>query len=376
LGSIIYRWDFVFKFFAGQFLNGTILRRCAIFCAVQPCGLLLACFARIWCTIKAMVQDQLVDYVSSQVKLGVSRDTIKSALVSAGWISADVEDTLKKVASSPVAVKTAQSVAPSFGKTGSESQVIRVSDLVSGSPAVSASAIMQAKIPPKDPSVQFGGKISGNTFQATTPVVAVKKTVSGGAGVSSKKGLIGTIVAVVLILCFAGAAWYFYSANAGLAAKVASLTSDSASVNSQLALLQSQINSSSTGFASQIASLTAANSDLALDLSFYAVPIGSPSSTTGASVPVTISGSLSFSNRALYMIVTPRGAKIFIANSGDTKIVSQLKPLIGDTVQLAGTYVPGTDQMTVASVTDLSPAPPAPMAATSTASSTASSTTP
>ena len=44
-----------------------------------------------------MVQDQLVEYISSQLKLGVARDTVKSALVGVGWAQLDVEDTLKKV---------------------------------------------------------------------------------------------------------------------------------------------------------------------------------------------------------------------------------------------------------------------------------------
>jgi uncharacterized protein Smg (DUF494 family) len=44
-----------------------------------------------------MVQDSLVEYISSQMKAGISRDAIKASLVGAGWQAADVEDTLKKV---------------------------------------------------------------------------------------------------------------------------------------------------------------------------------------------------------------------------------------------------------------------------------------
>ena len=44
-----------------------------------------------------MVQDQLVEYVSSQLKLGISRDAVKAALTGVGWAPLDVEDTLKKV---------------------------------------------------------------------------------------------------------------------------------------------------------------------------------------------------------------------------------------------------------------------------------------
>ena len=44
-----------------------------------------------------MVQESIVEYINAQMKLGVSRDTIKTTLTGAGWVVADVEDTLKKV---------------------------------------------------------------------------------------------------------------------------------------------------------------------------------------------------------------------------------------------------------------------------------------
>ena len=58
-----------------------------------------------------MVQDQLVEYVSSQIKLGISRDAIKSALVGVGWAPLDVEDTLKKVEGGAVSAPV-QPIAP------------------------------------------------------------------------------------------------------------------------------------------------------------------------------------------------------------------------------------------------------------------------
>src|SRR5258708_3557009 len=91
-----------------------------------------------------MVQDQLVDYISSQMKLGVTRDAIKSSLVGAGWQAMDVEDTLKKaegaktvlpaVTSSSMSSSKAGSAFPSTGMSSSkpsDASVIRVSDLIS-----------------------------------------------------------------------------------------------------------------------------------------------------------------------------------------------------------------------------------------------------
>lgn len=158
------------------------------------------------------------------------------------------------------------------------------------------------------------------------------------------------IVGVVLILILGGSAWYFYSGNAALAAKVASLNTQSGSVASQLSALQSQIAASSSADTAQIASLTAANTDLALDLSFYAVPVGTPTSSAMTPLPVTISGSISGGGKAPYAITTPRGAKIFIQNSSDATIGPELKAVLGQTIQLVGTYVQGSDEMTVSSV--------------------------
>ena len=50
-----------------------------------------------------MVQESIVEYINAQMKLGVSRDTIKTTLTGAGWVAADVEDTLKKVESAKMA---------------------------------------------------------------------------------------------------------------------------------------------------------------------------------------------------------------------------------------------------------------------------------
>ena len=50
-----------------------------------------------------MVQEQIVDYINAQIKAGVSRDAIKTTLTGAGWVAADVEDTMKKLESAKVA---------------------------------------------------------------------------------------------------------------------------------------------------------------------------------------------------------------------------------------------------------------------------------
>jgi hypothetical protein len=304
-----------------------------------------------------MVQEQLTDYISSQLKLGVSREAIKSALVSAGWIAGDVEDTLKKVggnapgmsvsASQPLAATNMKPAQIGSPQTTSP-QMIRVGDLVSspfsGQAASQGKTISAASSPAMATAEKFGGTIKGNSFEVATA--------GSGAVVSPKKSGIGMmiieIIAIILIFGFAALAWYFYSGNAALAAKVASLNSQSASVSSQLSALQAQITASSSADAAQMSQLQAENADLALNLSFYAIQPGTSTST--AQLPVTISGLVSGGGRAPYAITTSQGAKIFVANSSDATVAPELKAAIGQTVQLTGTYVEGSDEMTVSSV--------------------------
>jgi hypothetical protein len=319
-------------------------------------------------TNNIMIQDQLVDYISSQMKLGVSRDAIKAALVSAGWVAGDIEDTLKKVdgsASTSSAVKPTSSPAsslssfsatvnPAATNKGSSPQVIRVSDLVSSSPSsmsspsTSTASLTSAMSGKPAKSMSFGGgKINGNTFEASPANGAMAGAVKGGS--SKMTMMIGWVVAAVLVLGCAGLAWHFYSANAALSQQVASLTSQSATVNSQLDSLKSEVDASTSALTAQVASLMTANADLALNLSFYAVSTGGSASGTVAVLPVNISGWLTTSTRG-YIITTARGAKILVANATDLKIAPSLKASAGAMVYAQGTYLPGSDQITVASI--------------------------
>ncbi len=329
-----------------------------------------------------MVQEQLVDYISSQMKLDVSRDAIKSALVSAGWVAGDVEDTLKKIdtatpaaqqtptvkafTASPAVAGTAgisgQSMASKPAAMGGSAKIadpgtIRVSDLVS---------------PKEQPAVKFdpgkfGGTIKGNTFQADPPA-SVAGAIGGGTVSGGGKGrLIGEIVGGIIIVALAGLAWSYASQNGGLAAQITSLNAQSANVSSQLSSLRTELDASSTSYAAQVASLTATNANLALELSFYAVPPGGATTT-----PISIQGTVSAGRQ--YVLATPDNAKIYVANSYDPKIAPDLKAAVGKTVTLSGTYVPGSDVMTVASVSGLPAATPT-APATSTAPSAAANST-
>jgi cell division protein FtsB len=335
---------------------------------------------------KAMVQDQLVEYVSSQLKLGVSRDAVKSALTSVGWAPLDVEDTLKKVEggvasapAQPAAPQKTTAAAPgiataakpvSFSMPGNaagqmsspSSQSIRVSDLVSAvAPAQSMPAGSAAK------TVPFGAPAGKPAMVAKDPIFKAPTIItSAPAGrTKTKFGIMG-IVAVVLIVILGAFAGYLFMENSSLASQLQAASGKNQTVTQSSAAQIQALGASTTALEAQVASLTTENQDLSTDLALFVAPAGSTSST--APVPISISGMLSAgSAKNTYLITTQYGAKASIKNSSDSGVAAAFQPLLGTTVQIGGTYVPGTPSITVTSVNGVPiPAPLVPVPAPAT----------
>jgi hypothetical protein len=337
-----------------------------------------------------MVQDRLVEYISSQLKLGVSRDAIKTALTGVGWAAPDVEDTLKKVGavSSASVTSAAPSAAPTIAAPAtavttvksSGPQVIKVSDLVSS----------------VTPSSGASSSSSGNqSFTATkdaTPVTTSKTFPSKGSSASSfsigtttekvslgKKSFEWTaIIAIILAIVFAGAVVYLFVQNGALNSKIQALNNENQGASQSVATQVQALNASNTALSDEVASMTAENQDLLTNLSFLVAPTAS--STPATSTSVSVSGMLAAGlGKNTYFITTPYGVKVSVKNSSDKNVAAALEPLLGTSVQLAGTYIPGTQNIVVATVNGNSVTPPPATVATSTASSTisgASMTTP
>jgi hypothetical protein len=316
-----------------------------------------------------MVQDQLVEYINSQLKAGTSAETIKATLVAAGWQSVDVDDTLKKVqspatagASSPASTAAvASSAGPKTISTVKlEPQTIRVSDLVSASDkTVSASATK-----PADAKAEATKKfLTPNSSPQTMGSQAPKTSSSSSRGPITIEIILG-----VLMLVFGALAVYFFLANQGLSGQIATLTAQSTGVSAQVSTLQGQLDASTTALTAEVASATANSQSLALDLSFYAAPLGTAATSTSTTI---LAGTVSGSSRS-YVITTPNGAKVYVANSKDPRVVTLMQPLVGTTtVQFGGTYIPGADTITLTVINGVSLI--APPATTGTASSTTSS---
>jgi len=311
-----------------------------------------------------MVQESLVEYISSQLKLGVARATVKTALIGAGWQEADVEDTLKKVegtaakpaapvmpASSPASSSSVAMSPAQLGKPA-EHAAIKVSDLISASGAAKASPLSPSAMstPAKSqPMMSSSAKMMSDVAPATKPMsmaMATKPT-------SKKGGSMMKIVAIAVIVILAGLSGYLFWQNMGLSAKVGSLTSASANVTATASSLQAQITTleaSDTADAAQISALTTTNADLMANLSFAAVPPVGSDATSSETLALT--GTLTAPTKSSYELTTSYGVVAFVANAKAAKVIAALTPLVGSTspVTLMGTHVPGSQYLTVTAV--------------------------
>ena len=320
-----------------------------------------------------MVQDQLVEYISSQLKLGISRDSVKSALTGVGWAPLDIEDTLKKVEGAAAAVPAQTPAQPKMADTAQkfvsfsgpgnivgqaknpEPQTIRVSDLVSA-------------------SVATAPKIVSGTVAAGKPAVkniSPKESVSnitpmGDAMPGRKKFKIGLwgIIAIVLIVVLGAFAGYLFFKNGSLNSQLQAANKQGQTVSQSSAQQAQTLTTANNTLTAQTASLTATNQDLMTNLSFLAAPAGSVSTTE---TPISVSGMLSAGlGKNTYIITTSYGVKVSVKNSSVSMVATALQPLLGTVVQASGTYLPGSPLITIASVNGQSVLP---AAATSSATS-------
>ena len=303
-----------------------------------------------------MIQDQLVEYVSSQLKAGVSRDAVKAALTGVGWPAGDVEDTLKKVEGAGKPAAPAGAAVPAGAAPAGAMPMAGMPASVKPMSAMPSSTVKPSG--PQPQSIRMSDLVSASTAGSVSPLPSVSPKAQSAtarpmnAVAAPKRGRAMMIVGIVVVVALAGLAGFLYWENNGLAAKVASLGGESANVTSNLSSLNGQVEAltaSNTVLTAQEASLTAENADLLNNLSFVAVPVG----VTGASATstVSVSGALT-GGKSSYVLTTAYGVVIYVSNAKDAKVAAALTPLIGSTstVQLAGTHAAGSQYILVTGV--------------------------
>jgi hypothetical protein len=298
-----------------------------------------------------MIEDQLVEYISSQMKSGTSRDTIKNTLVTAGWQPADVEDTLQKVES----VKMSQPI------TASPSAATSPISSISAKPAGPQNIKMSDLISTSDPITTFAtspttSSASQKAFTNPKPVAEIKPGATSYFAKefkekppSSHGALITEIILGVLVIGIGAFAGYLFFKDNALSSQVATLTTQNSANASTLTALQQDLTASTTAWMAQIGTVNGQSKDLQTELSFYAVPAGvSPDVTSTA----TLNGSVSGGGKIPYLITATYGAKIYISNSKDLDVVAALQPLVASSTagSFTGTYLPGADSITLTAV--------------------------
>lgn len=262
-----------------------------------------------------MVQKQLVDYIKSQQALGASSDAIRSALTGAGWPPLDVEDSLKSI----------EPGAPA--SVSSSPASISVNDLVSGfKPRTEAPATPKKSVDPVEVMTPAHPDHPAHHLHIGYVVLAV---------------IAAALIAVLGLL---------YMKYSALQSQVSAVNDRLTSANSQVSSLTSQVSDltqSRDALNAQVKNLTQSNSQYSGELFFFLTPTSTASGTPAISF--RLSGLLSTTTRG-YVLATADGLKLTVLNSQSDKIKTVLDPLAGNTVEISGTHLPGSREVTVASV--------------------------
>ena len=300
-----------------------------------------------------MVNQQLIDYVKSQLQVGVGKDVIKNALLESGWAEADVMEALKQASAAQGA--TAQSATPSTGNVrlpdgqGSASGG-KSPTTVSGGGVMMTSDIFQPKNEQTfDPKVTAGAV--GKTQPASVPGKSTGPVLAGAAAASVSYGgkkFSGSMVTIALgvgfVVC-AGAAIFFFMQKADLAAQLAPLEAartEADGLKQQVIGLQQERDE----LAAQVTQTQKSNVALANDLAIFQVPDGTAPGATGN---IVVTGALRQEN-AQFTVFTPNEVTVIVKNGKDAKVAAALQALVGNTVTLSGTHVIGSREMTVTTV--------------------------
>jgi len=307
-----------------------------------------------------MFQSQIAEYAKSQLKLGISRDAIKNALLAAGWQEADIEDSLSSAGGSVKKEEPAAKLQPepraafepakeflpkvnSIEKPGSFSGAkakIVVSDLTSGpKPDVS----LKADIKKNEPEVRE----TKNVGKERKPEEA-KPMKLGELGAPERprfwKSLILPAVLSAAVLGFAATATYLYFQNLDLSGRISSIDDGAGAGSANLAEIEGRI----TALQADVDYFDLENRELWFELAFFVVLPGV--SPEEISVFTDIGGILHGGTGASHSFTTTHGVELTIGNSGDNGVDEILRPLVGDSILISGTHAPASRIVTVTAV--------------------------
>lgn len=313
-----------------------------------------------------MANDQLVKYIQDQSRLGVSKEALERALLDAGWVKQDIDEAFAAVASAR-AVSVA-SVTPDTSKASSSvsSSSLGSSPDTNMSPAsfprfggeqdkpVSASITGNKPVDPSGGEKKsfIGFRHMGKDVseaQASRPVVKNVQSSSAKAEPVSEgkkeKNAWRTVsfMLIAIAVVFAGGVAYLYVAWGG---ELKNLRTENMNFTSQVSALQRDIQA--TGdlrkmLEDNLSLRTGERDELITELSFiFRIP-SLASGTEGRSVAVK--GALEL-EKGVFTLRTAHGIGVVIVNSKEEKVAAALTPLVGQSIELTGVYIVGSNRFT------------------------------
>ena len=302
-----------------------------------------------------MANQQLIDYIKQQLKVGVSKEVIKDALLAAGWTQTDIDDAMKNFD-----VKTPSSVPPIV-----TSDIFQPKDMPVFEPGKSKSAVLpiersrsaeevkkeevkkaEENKPKSESVIQIKDtvvlkKSESKAEPQPKPFSKAPATVFLSVIKNSPWRLVLTIAMAAVIIALAGIAVILYKNNLGLQKQIEDINISNGELGNTITSINQDFENSNR----EIVALKAENEDLEMQLSIFAIL-----STSTEPIPVTVKGLLSGGDKTSYSITTTKGIIVYVKNSKEANVNSVLKPLLGTNIEIYGTHAQGSRDITVTKI--------------------------
>ncbi len=334
-----------------------------------------------------MVNQQLKDYIDEQVRVGVSRDAIKSALLEAGWNFSEVTEAMGMGAAPATQVQ--QPVAPRMDAV--KPQEVKPQPMQQARPVMQQPAARPVSQPAANRGLASASPVQASPMRDAQPVrtqpspaqpaaqprVMPVTDVKPMAKISSPSANVTSVSAVerpmrkghrfvdllmgflILVLGFTAAS--FFVKNSNLSKALGFAQSDKETVVNESASLRTHNQTLQT----ENEALQQDRDDLASQLGILV------STRTSGEEPVSVKGLLGVTgDKALYTLRTSAGLLVTLKNSRDPAVEPALKQFLGTSISVTGTHQVGSKDIIVMMVNGAEVVAPA-----ASASSTASSTT-
>ena len=279
-----------------------------------------------------MVQQQIVGYAKSQLKLGVRIDAIKGALLGAGWAEADVSDSLRVVDSDFAAGQSKEpakqaniDISSIFGVKPDIKRTSLSSGPLNEKPVAAVGVKTGFSLPGKPIDKKDGAKVLGEIFGKTGKFISASKSHLG-------ERMSATIILVVVAAISSFAAVWFYIKSGKIEDELAVLRA-----GGDLSIKVAELSSRVEALDKEAKSLTG-------QLLFFA------RASDISEAEISDLGGILVGNSGRYLLVTRLGTVITIENSKDKDVDAALAPRVGKEVEIGGTYVPGSGVITATTV--------------------------